>query len=362
MGQLDTALIKAYGKLSANSERATMPSRASTLTASAPAAGSVKKLPDAALPAAPQVNSTAAPDGGQSTIHGAARVIPAPHVRFSPPTDESTKLAVPRIAAHTVDEVHPAAEKLMAPHAFRSTGTRTPIGHSAFNGNDGAETISVISKVCPKAAFQVEQFVKPAVCTALLGKLSVQFDQLAEQLIAGLRLRRNLLAIGGSSDQAGATTFLICTATKMAEQGLNVLMLDGDWSNPQLANQLGVKPELSWQDEVLSERSIGECWIESATDRLTLIQLSTPTRGLDDGLVEQLPRFLRDVGDVFDLVLIDIGQPVNGTVGNTWLGPPVDGLVLVENLKLIERKRSEQLRRTLDQSQLAWWGVAENFV
>ncbi len=218
-----------------------------------------------------------------------------------------------------------------------------------------------------RAAFEVERFEWPEICSRLLtaaGRELQQFtDVLAEQITRG----RKMLAVTGCRRGDGRTTVAMCLAQQLAERGLRVVLVDADFRHPQLAEQLGVVPGAGWDDVLQSDLALTEAMIESTADRLTLLPLRSPL--FDTAATLDNPRIgipLRALREAFDVVLLDC-EPLAGPEATDYLATLVgrcglDAALLIHDLHQTSTAAYQQATQLLNQAPLAGWDIVENFV
>lgn len=315
---------------------------------------------------------------------------PAEPPRSAEPIESTADDALPtlRIAEHTIDAASMLLSKKgpkaplssywssqAAAAGEQATGELPPSISIAERGADEKQLLpelvaqstsefkpwSALLAPSSQAAFQVDRFRLPGICEELLQRLSPQFDQLCEQLQAGARMGRKMLAVAGAVQRAGATTLSLCMATRAAAHGMSVALVDGNIANPQLAAQLGVAPELGWHEALRDELPAWEAWIESRLDHWTLVPLAGAVGSLPPRIAAKIPAMLGQARAQFDVVLIDIGRLTGADTADVWLEPPVDGLLIVEDVRKAGQPLGD-LKERFGRAMPSWWALAENFV
>lgn len=218
-----------------------------------------------------------------------------------------------------------------------------------------------------RAAFEVERFDWPVICSRLLTAAGRELRQFTETLAEQIARSRRMLAVTGCRRGDGRTTVAMCLAQVLAQAGLRIALVDADFRHPQLAEQLGVVPSVGWDDVLQSDLPLTEAMIESTADRLTLMPLRAPV--FDNALTLDNPRIgvpLRALREAFDIVLVDC-EPLTGPESAEYLAMLVgrgqlDAALLIHDLHKTSTLDFERARQLLDQAPLAGWDIVENFV
>lgn len=143
-----------------------------------------------------------------------------------------------------------------------------------------------------------------------------------------LATRRCVLLVGGSAGD-GVTTSVAELGTTLARAGHDVLVLDLDARDPQLAARLGV-PE----PPALASRAAGEPWTSAivavpGTPRLKLVAVGAQGElGIPDDVAAGLSDLLKNAGKRFDYVVVD-APPLAESGEALRVAAGVDALVLV---------------------------------
>lgn len=218
-----------------------------------------------------------------------------------------------------------------------------------------------------RPAYQVDQFAWSPTAGKLSLSAGLQLDRLADGLAAGLSEGRKVIGLGACSQGEGCTTLLLCAARRLAQHGLNVLMVDADFDHPCLARRLGLMPETGWEDVLAGRVPSSEAVIESIQDHLSVLPLrglsaeqDTPAR-----LTVSPATSLAILREHYELILVDLGelnkampagQPLEASAH--WL----DAVVLVHNVRSTPQAELMQTRDRLQVAGIVEAGIAENFV
>jgi Mrp family chromosome partitioning ATPase len=215
---------------------------------------------------------------------------------------------------------------------------------------------------------QVDHFTWPKACQRLMTTAAAEFEQLTNELMAARERGQKVLAIAGCRRGEGSTTMLLCAAKRLSERGLRVVMVDGDLVEPQLARRLGVLPQFGWESVLAGPLPLAEVLIESAETGLALLPLREPFVPASPwpegkGVVAES---LGTLGANFDLTLVDLGPledpaTIGGSVGRE-IGRQLDGVILVQSVRMAARERLAEAQRRLAAAGIAQAGIIENFV
>jgi Mrp family chromosome partitioning ATPase len=215
-------------------------------------------------------------------------------------------------------------------------------------------------------AFETRRFQWPRNVEVLIAAAGSEFATLVEQLEDRCREGCRTLVVTGTERGEGRTTLVLAIARLAANRGLRTVAVDLDLQSPQLAEQLGVRPEVGWDDVQAERLSAADALVESLDDRLSLLPLRSGfanPRALAGG------RFLREALDClranFDLILLDVG-PLGEDTDTIDLAAALGGATLDDALVVRDRRRitSKQLHETCRRTAalgVRHWDVVENF-
>ena len=181
---------------------------------------------------------------------------------------------------------------------------------------------------------------------------------------------QKVLAVAGCRQGEGATTLLLCAASRLAERGIKTVLVDADLRRPRLAKRLGVQPQVGW-DETSADGAGGlaRAIVESSAGGLAVLPLREPLpqqggrRTLD---WPHLSDCLDNLRGHFEMVLVDLGpledaqwaagQPPWATAGQ------IDALLLVCNRRLTSEERLSETQHRLSEAGVPLAGLIENFI
>lgn len=214
-------------------------------------------------------------------------------------------------------------------------------------------------------ALQVERFAWPSVCLTLLERAERSFHTLAEQVFLGAADGRKLLVISGYHRGEGRTTFALTLARAMAGRGARVVLVDADFEHPGLADQLGVSPEVGWQDVLTGQLPLEEALIESLSDGVTLLPIIAQYDWTPSIEPANIHRDLELLRSSYDFVFVDSGlwgdNGANGTSIPLWEAMSPDGAIMVHDASTSSLVNPAITERRLAQRRIPWWGIVENF-
>jgi Mrp family chromosome partitioning ATPase len=212
---------------------------------------------------------------------------------------------------------------------------------------------------------QVDRFAWPKICERLNAEAAGPIDQLTDALIALVREGRGVLGLGSCSQGEGVTTLTMAVGRRMVERGLRVALVDANWSDPQLAQRLGLLPQVGWDETLAGRLPLEEVAVESIEDRLVVLPVCTPCE-VDTDDEKRVAATLDTLSKHFDVVLVDLGGLEDRDKVATPPARAVDacltGVVLVHNVRLVTPDRLADFRRSLTAARMVAVGVVENFV
>ncbi len=215
---------------------------------------------------------------------------------------------------------------------------------------------------------QVDYFHWPRLCRRLAGMAGEELQRLSGWLEQSTAQGRRVIAFGAHQRGEGATSLLLAAARRLGARGLRVVLVDADFSRPQLAGRLGLVPQVGWEAVLAGRAELAEAMIESIEDRLVLLPVrdAFAGAGLPLGHEAAVGRSLEQLAATVDLVLVDVGPLKERAVVDGLLlramGPVLDALVLVENVAATARTRLAEVEQRLAAAGVPVAGVVENLV
>ena len=383
MTALDQAFIKAYRQQGAE------PEAGSADRAAVPLAEALAEpLPsEPAEPSAPTVESVlsalASPAGRRLNVHRGADCAsastagrPATCPASEQPVladDDGIGVGLPersyRVdAAHAALDILAAAERAVAQQSsgevarFQAAPVQDPAA-------DTDAALSTAPKQAPRAwrpMLQVDHLLWPKLCGNLRTKAGQQLGQLAESLQDLVRQGQKVIGLGGCGAGEGVTTVLLTAARELADRGLKVALVDGNLPSPQLAQRLGLLPQVGWEEALSGRMPLEEVLVESIADRLCVLPVREPYAGSGSADDEKrIASSLDTLEQHFDVVLVDLGclehrEVVSGALAR-GLGRRLHSVVLVQNVRATTPNRLAEVELWLSSAGIHEAGVVQNF-
>ncbi len=154
---------------------------------------------------------------------------------------------------------------------------------------------------------KVASFHWPGVCRTLLRQHGPEYDRLADRLLSNAA-KHAFVGVLGLFPGSGCTTTLLCLAARLSGRGRRVIIVDGNFSAPQLAQWLDVQTTAFWQDVLAHGAPVADAIVRATSDNLDLLPLASKTRNAF-GLVTgpHAARTADTLRTAYDLTLIDLG-------------------------------------------------------
>ncbi|MFW6124893.1 MAG: tyrosine-protein kinase family protein [Pirellulales bacterium] len=190
------------------------------------------------------------------------------------------------------------------------------------------------------------------------------FQQLAEEILhqRGSPPLRSLL-VTSCYRREGRTTISLCLARALARRGdARVVLMDGDFANPQLAKQLGLEAEPSFEDVLAGRAEPRDVAVKSLWDHVSVLLLRGPVEGREELLeTDRLQRAMAEVQRSYDLVVID-GAPIFSSPNPLLALADVDTALIVARHGQTPERSIQQAARRLEEADVELLGVVRNFL
>lgn len=220
------------------------------------------------------------------------------------------------------------------------------------------------AKVC-HPVWEVDKLQWPATCERLLTDKNCYFAQAGDKLLAAVRDGLKTLAVTGSRRGEGRTTLALCLARAAAKAGIQVAIVDADFTRPQLAPRLGLEPSHGWQDAALGRIPLSEAAVKSLSENITVLPLEPFSDGAGLSLADpRVTATIRAVAATFELVILDLG-PLPATHEPLFAAgepSPIDAAIIVRDVRYATSVESQSLGDRLHDAGIDAVGIAENFV
>ncbi|MBI2823461.1 MAG: hypothetical protein HYX69_02080 [Planctomycetia bacterium] len=363
MSSLNQAFLKAYHKSTAVAARGEA-SAASPQQAVAPTTNDAPPAPHVPLPTA------ATPRAPLSLPEPTAPLALPPRTVAVKP-----KPLTPPVPVTIVDAAHPGVK---APHArFASAPARQARPAAAANDPSPAsvDTPSLEARpmVLPmfvpshswRPVFEISSFVWPEMIGTMLAAGEAPFRAAAAELIDACRRHRKLVAIAGASASQGCTATTLALARALAQLQQKVAIVDAHFASPQLADSLGVMPQVGWEEHLSGGKPLTEVLVESLEDRVTLLPLRQPPAADWRVSEARLKASFDELRRHFDLVLIDsgpLGDPQDRRHLLSWAAPcRVDRALVVRDVRSLDGEQIATIEKRLQECGIAQWNFVDNF-
>jgi Mrp family chromosome partitioning ATPase len=213
--------------------------------------------------------------------------------------------------------------------------------------------------------WEVDRFQWPSICERLLKDEQSYFAQAGGKLVAAAKDGLKTLGITGSRRGEGRTTLALCLARCAAQSGLNVAMIDADFTRPQLAAVIGLEVAYGWQDAAQGKIPLPEAAVRSLADKITVLPLEPSSVAWPLALADKrVASLIRTVAQSHDLVIVDLG-PTSGGSEPLFAAdetPPLDAVIVLRDLRYATPSETQAIGQRLHDSGVEAVGIAENFV
>lgn len=213
--------------------------------------------------------------------------------------------------------------------------------------------------------WEVDRLQWPSICDRLMKDEQSYFAQAGGKLVAAAKDGLKTLGITGSRRGEGRTTLALCLARCAAQSGLNVAMIDADFTRPQLAAVIGLEVAYGWQDAAQGKIPLPEAAVRSLADKITVLPLEPSSVAWPLALADKrVANLIRSVAQSHDLVIVDLGPTSGGSeplfaVDET---PPLDAVIVLRDLRYATPSETQAVGQRLHDSGIEAVGIAENFV
>jgi Mrp family chromosome partitioning ATPase len=258
------------------------------------------------------------------------------------------------------------------------TGETTPVataataatGLPAPSAPAHAVTISQVSEATAwRPLLQVDRVVWPTIHSRLQATAPAAIQQVVDGLLSLCASGSKVLGLASCAGGEGVTTLLSAVARTLLSQGRKVVLVDANWNNPQLAQSLGLLPQIGWEETLCGGLPLEEVVIESLADGLAVLPVRGPSVStLAHG---QAAASLDILARTFDVVLVDLGPlaPVGSEDALSREDSPLrdvaarmDAVILVQNVRATPPNRLAEVRERLAALDLRYAGTIQNFV
>jgi hypothetical protein len=160
-----------------------------------------------------------------------------------------------------------------------------------------------------RAGTTVASFRWPAVCRALAQESAAELDSVADLLLDQVALGHSTFGVLSLFPNGGCTTTAFCLAARLAGRNQRVVLVEGSFYTPRLAQWLDVVPTASWQEVLAGDAPITDALVHSVDERLDVLLLSNMSPS-DPLLLAGSPQAMNTAEILrkrYELVLVDLG-------------------------------------------------------
>jgi Mrp family chromosome partitioning ATPase len=248
----------------------------------------------------------------------------------------------------------------------------TPVSPEASTASNAAATTppahTVTDAPTPgetpwRPLLQVDRVVWRGIHERLQTTAAAAIDQIADRLLSLGASGSKTLGMASCASGEGVTTMVLAVARKLVSQGRRIVLVDANWSNPQLAQTLCLLPQFGWEDTLCGGLPLEEVAIESLADGLVVLPArKPPARAIAQS---QVATSLDVLAREFDAVLVDLGPLVhveNEGFSSHNVVARMDAVILVQNVCVTTPNRLAEVCRRLVASNLRLSGTIQNAV
>jgi Mrp family chromosome partitioning ATPase len=210
---------------------------------------------------------------------------------------------------------------------------------------------------------QVDRVVWPSIHNRLQTSAPAAIEQLTAGLLSICKSGSKILGLASCAGGEGVTTLLLAAARKLLKQGQKVVLVDANWNNPQLAQSLGLLPQIGWEETLSDGLPLEEVVIESLDDGLAVLPIREQTTTTIDRA--KIAASLDILAREFDVVLVDLGPLArHGDEDVSWheATAEMDAVILVQNVRTTTPNRLAAVRERLAECNVRHAGTIQNFV
>lgn len=214
----------------------------------------------------------------------------------------------------------------------------------------------------------VASFHWPEVCRKLARQCSADLARVADVLVTHAAAGRSLIGLLALRPGLGATTITLSLAAKLAERRRRVIVVDGNFRAPCIAQLLEAEPTAGWQDVLKHGAPLPDAAIRAADDRLDLLALGEKIPNDALKLVSGLQAVVTAgvLRHAYDHVLIDAGAFISKATQPVAIellrNMGIDGAIAVTGPRLNESAEIAALADQLARISCEFLGAVENRV
>jgi Mrp family chromosome partitioning ATPase len=214
---------------------------------------------------------------------------------------------------------------------------------------------------------QVDRLVWPAWWSQLQSSALAALDQFADSIEAIVTSGNKRIGLASCVQGEGITTILLAAGRHLADRGLRVVLVDANFSNPQVARTVGLLPQIGWEETLGGRLPLAEVVIDALEEHLTLLPLNASWS--DSESSPDSTRIAESLGiltDHFDVVLMDLGPLYSDATAkkepDLAVARCAEAVILVQNVRSTAPNRFADLQTRLGSAGIVCAGVVQNFV
>lgn len=210
---------------------------------------------------------------------------------------------------------------------------------------------------------QVDRVIWQGIHNWLQTVSAAAVDQITDHLMSLCASGNKTLGMAAAASGEGVTTMVLAVARNLADQGRRIVLVDANWSNPQLASSLGLLPQFGWEDTLGGNVPLEEVVIESLGDGLAVLPVCRPPACTiaPSEVADSLEILARE----FDVVLVDLGPLVDvepEDAASHTVAARMDAVILVQDVRVTTPSRLAEVRRRLAAANVRLSGTIQNAV
>jgi Mrp family chromosome partitioning ATPase len=210
-----------------------------------------------------------------------------------------------------------------------------------------------------KPAWEVDEF-SISDCCKFIERHGECLNDVTLRIVAAAGTRKNVVSVRSWTRGEGRTTISVCLARKLANLGLNVVLVDADFDNPSLCQELGVNIESGLENVLRQEADLAEACVSSLEDSLTFVPLrSADVEWHEQRVQRQWVDIVNQLSNRYDIVLIDAGP--GSQIWDQGIAARQVGVVVVRDERRAPSDKVEQLMTGMKRRRLPVLGLIENF-
>ncbi len=161
-----------------------------------------------------------------------------------------------------------------------------------------------------RPAWEVDYFTLPHACRQAEKTLQERLQVAVTELVDDCMPTRPVIAITSDARGEGRTTVSVLLARALAKAGLRVLLMEGDFEAPSLAERLGVDLRDGWDPSKRDLADLSECCIHSAEDRFVILPLSVSISSQAGEASRAWSGAVAEMATHFQCVVLDCGPGI----------------------------------------------------